>query len=206
MVTKEHKKYIKDKWYDDHKIARRKRAIELYRLNKEEVLKRQKKNLEDLKKYPEKYRTYREKNNLRGRIRYQLNREKESLRKKKAYYERKKEPIKYLYYKEIERQRAKSHYAKNKKKHFFEFRIVHKYGMTEKQYYDLLWKQEYRCAICQKTFCPTKKQIHIDHDHRTGKVRGLLCCGCNTTLGHFEDDLNKINKFVNYLIEHGKSY
>jgi hypothetical protein len=66
-----------------------------------------------------------------------------------------------------------------------------KYGMTHEQYEDMLMQQNGACAICGK---PESRMIRgsvamlaIDHDHETGKVRGLLCSWCNRRLGVFED-------------------
>lgn len=50
------------------------------------------------------------------------------------------------------------------------------------------------CEICGKV-----AKLVIDHDHTTGKVRGMLCTNCNTTLGKAGDDLESIIKFVSYL-------
>jgi hypothetical protein len=53
-----------------------------------------------------------------------------------------------------------------------------RYGITRVQYNALFKKQGGACAICEETlYAP-----HIDHDHKTGKVRGLLCVSCNTKL------------------------
>jgi hypothetical protein len=54
---------------------------------------------------------------------------------------------------------------------------------TSQQYYDMLAAQGGVCAICEKT---TKDALHVDHCHMTGRVRGLLCNGCNLKLGWFE--------------------
>lgn len=58
-----------------------------------------------------------------------------------------------------------------------------KYGITEDQFNELVLSQEGRCAICGKV---PKGRLHIDHCHDTGRIRGLLCTGCNTRLGWFE--------------------
>lgn len=51
-------------------------------------------------------------------------------------------------------------------------------------YWSKLKEQDNKCAICQGFM----KTINIDHDHATGKVRGLLCTSCNTSLGKFKDN------------------
>lgn len=55
------------------------------------------------------------------------------------------------------------------------------YGLTLDSYTEMLQKQDSRCAICKE-----QKTLVIDHCHKTGKVRGLLCIGCNTGLGRYE--------------------
>lgn len=57
-------------------------------------------------------------------------------------------------------------------------RTLRRHNMTEEQFNDLLLAQNNRCAICGIILVLTK-DIHIDHDHDTGLVRGLLCNGCN---------------------------
>src|SRR6185503_1075016 len=57
------------------------------------------------------------------------------------------------------------------------------YGLTEVAYNNLLSAQGHRCAICR---CAFKKTPCVDHSHKSGKVRGLLCCLCNLGLGHLE--------------------
>ena len=61
---------------------------------------------------------------------------------------------------------------------------IRAYGIEPKEYYEMLEKQGQCCAICKAK--PTYRAMNIDHDHKTGKVRGLLCDGCNLSLGHIE--------------------
>jgi hypothetical protein len=62
----------------------------------------------------------------------------------------------------------------------------HKYKLSVVEYEELLAAQGGVCAIC--SIPPGKRRLHVDHDHATGKVRGILCNSCNTGLGHFRDD------------------
>jgi len=70
------------------------------------------------------------------------------------------------------------------------------YGLTPQQYNELIDRQDNKCAICRVEECQTGKSLSIDHDHESGRVRGLLCYKCNTTLGWFEKRLEFI---INYL-------
>lgn len=59
-----------------------------------------------------------------------------------------------------------------------------RYGITLADYDAMLKAQGGGCAICAKP--PGKRRLAVDHDHKTGRIRGLLCSGCNTTLGWLE--------------------
>jgi hypothetical protein len=74
-------------------------------------------------------------------------------------------------------------------------RLLRTYGITLQDRDDLLRKQNNKCAICRKTFTKTP---HVDHDHQTGKVRGLLCMPCNLALHPFENPvlLSAITKYL----------
>jgi hypothetical protein len=73
-------------------------------------------------------------------------------------------------------------------------------GLTEGEYLDLLSKQDGRCAIC-KTDEPwgRSRTWHVDHDHESGRVRGLLCSKCNRGIGYFQDDVNRLAAAIVYL-------
>ena len=77
-----------------------------------------------------------------------------------------------------------------------EYFIQKTYGITQKEYELLLSKQGGLCAICRK---PNK--LNIDHDHETGKVRGLLCSTCNMMLGHAHDSPLLLEAGIRYLQE-----
>ena len=55
--------------------------------------------------------------------------------------------------------------------------LYKKYGITEQQYLEMLARQLGVCAICQKP--PKTRRLHVDHDHKTGRVRCLACHRCN---------------------------
>ena len=72
------------------------------------------------------------------------------------------------------------------------------YNITPEQYY-YMWKQQGgKCAICGKKL-PDGKYLAVDHDWKTGKVRGLLCSKCNTSLGLLEDNTERLEKAKQYL-------
>lgn len=75
-----------------------------------------------------------------------------------------------------------------------------KYGLTQTDYDALCDKQEHRCAICgaQKAD-DSGKEWNVDHDHKTGKVRGLLCRRCNGGLGWFRDNPVALRAAADYV-------
>jgi hypothetical protein len=72
------------------------------------------------------------------------------------------------------------------------------YGVTKEFLIDLHEKQKGKCAICNEE-PKTVRGLHIDHCHKTGKVRGLLCHGCNVALGSFKEDVTLLNKAIEYI-------
>ena len=73
---------------------------------------------------------------------------------------------------------------------------LRRYGLTQKQY-EYLWSDPV-CAVCSST-----DRIVIDHDHVSGKVRGLLCTPCNLALGHVKDSTKILSDLIGYLERRG---
>lgn len=72
------------------------------------------------------------------------------------------------------------------------------YGLTPTSYSRLLDYQLGGCAICGRE--PTKRRrLAVDHNHRSGKVRGLLCTRCNVGLGLFDESIERLLEAVSYL-------
>jgi len=78
-------------------------------------------------------------------------------------------------------------------------RLKRLYGLTVQDYYDLLAKQGGRCAICEVLQCEMRRPFYVDHNHETGKVRGLLCSKCNTRLATIEQHQEVTTKMIAYL-------
>lgn len=82
------------------------------------------------------------------------------------------------------------------------------YGLSLEQYDDMLKLQDRKCAICQITYENSlnrdEKQFHVDHNHETGVVRGLLCSLCNKGLGTFGDRSDLLQNAIVYLSLHSK--
>lgn len=72
------------------------------------------------------------------------------------------------------------------------------YDLSPDDFRDMLVGQAGRCLICDHVMQPGR-DTHIDHDHRTGKVRGLLCERCNKGIGHFKDEPSRLRAAARYL-------
>jgi hypothetical protein len=85
-------------------------------------------------------------------------------------------------------------------------RLLRKYGLTTEQYESMLAAQDGRCAICRQ---PETRTVHgvvsrlaVDHDHRTARVRGLVCHLCNRAIGLLQDDPDLLRAAAEYLDSH----
>lgn len=81
------------------------------------------------------------------------------------------------------------------KKHYM---ILYKFDIKPEEYYQKFIEQNGVCSICQQE-CKQKKMLSLDHNHATGKVRGLLCSSCNMALGGFGDSVEILKSAINYL-------
>lgn len=77
-------------------------------------------------------------------------------------------------------------------------RLNWKYGITTNIYFNKLQIQNNKCAICLNEDI---RRLSVDHDHKSGKIRGLLCIKCNSGLGLFKDDRRLISRALRYLIK-----
>lgn len=69
-----------------------------------------------------------------------------------------------------------------------------KYGKTKQDFDEMAKAQDYKCALCRR-----EKKLVMDHSHSSGKVRGLLCDGCNVALGMFLDDPELLRRAASYV-------
>lgn len=85
-----------------------------------------------------------------------------------------------------------------------------KFGITEEQYNELLKKQNNKCAICNKEedvihhSSKSTKKMSVDHCHKTGKIRGLLCNRCNFGIGYFRDSIELLGNAIRYMENYHK--
>jgi hypothetical protein len=77
---------------------------------------------------------------------------------------------------------------------------MNEYGITLEEYNRLLESQGGGCAICgRKVNIDSKFSLHVDHDHDTGKIRGILCSSCNLGIGKFDHDCSRLKNAIKYL-------
>jgi len=77
--------------------------------------------------------------------------------------------------------------------------IMRKYGITEQGYNNMFAGQDGSCAICGTHQSGLKEPLHVDHNHVTGEVRGLLCKSCNTGIGLLKENEEILRKAIDYL-------
>ena len=120
-------------------------------------------------------------------------------------------PVEEFYFKDKKKTRREPTCKECKKKHFREgydpFKasdrwLKSQYGITNEDRTRMWNEQKGVCKICKKPGDGRWKQLCVDHDHQTGKVRDLLCRRCNTVLGEVYDDPNILLGMVEYLTTH----
>ena len=75
------------------------------------------------------------------------------------------------------------------------------YGITIQDYDNILASQGGKCAICKGG--TSKRHFAVDHNHRSGQIRGLLCARCNTGLARFMDEISLLRRAVRYMKSDG---
>lgn len=78
------------------------------------------------------------------------------------------------------------------------------YNITDEEYQNKLRNQIGTCAICNRPPNGRWKSLHVDHDHTSGKFRGLLCSNCNIALGLVREDVSILRNMESYLEENGQ--
>jgi hypothetical protein len=144
-----------------------------------------------------------------GQSAYQLLSEKERdyIRKRAlAYYHKNKESIRVKRktvrdtnpdYKIKRAKRESSSKYKRLRQTYYLHKI---YGITLETRNRMYAEQDGKCAICLESFSSmSSKHMHVDHNHATGKIRQLLCSGCNCALGNLNEDVALFERAVKYL-------
>lgn len=95
------------------------------------------------------------------------------------------------------------HNSKNKNKRkevLLKSRLKRKYKTTIDEFKKMYYTQNNTCSICKLVFDDIyDSRVCVDHDHRTGKIRGLLCNKCNSAIGFLNEDVETLNRAIEYL-------
>lgn len=92
---------------------------------------------------------------------------------------------------------SREKYRQNNPEASFIANLKHKYGLTVEEHQALFKKAEYSCMICKQP----RNKLCVDHNHETGKVRGILCHNCNAALGLLDENIEVIKTMIKYLEE-----
>ena len=144
--------------------------------NKEKIKKLRHRNKEQIKKYNKEYR---------------LKNKEHSLAYQKEYYKKNKKQID---------ETNKEYYEKNKGKtieYQRKLALKTRYNLTLEKLDEMLIGQNHKCLICDKSLMETRRCV--DHNHKTGKIRGILCIECNSVLGMSHDNVDILKKAIDYL-------
>lgn len=127
---------------------------------------------------------------------------KDTRNEKKEYYNRHKGRS--FYCKDCANKKSREWHQKNKNKPDVKRKnrqrwIKKAHGISLKEYEEKLKKQDYKCSICKTTLKLEGWGTHLDHCHKTNKLRAFLCTNCNRGLGHFKDCTEFLENAINYL-------
>lgn len=82
--------------------------------------------------------------------------------------------------------------------YYWNWHLEYHHGITSEQYSRVLERQDGRCAICKRLPSPDRR-LNVDHDHKTGTIRGLLCDKCNLLVGRIENNAELMPVLMAYL-------
>jgi len=114
---------------------------------------------------------------------------------KRAWEKIKNNPVRHQ--EELDR-RKKQYHNGNRKDIERNRRLKHVYGITLKEYNKMLQEQNFCCCICERHQSEFQKSLHVEHNHETGKIRGLVCSYCNHGLAFLEDNF-LLPRLIKYL-------
>jgi Recombination endonuclease VII len=106
-------------------------------------------------------------------------------------------------YKQYRCKACNKEYREARKNIVKDYQLKYKFGISLDLYLQMLEEQNNACKIC-KSVCKTGRKLAVDHDHKTGNVRGLLCSKCNRALGLLNDDETILEEAIKYLKEQRK--
>lgn len=121
--------------------------------------------------------------------------------RRQQYLKHKEKRIKqYAEYRNLNRDKIKLKQEKYNRKNPIKRKnamLKYQYGITLIEYNEIFKAQEGKCAICQRHQNKLTRSLSVDHNHKTNKVRGLLCVTCNTDVSVVENRLEEMMKYLN---------
>jgi len=171
----------KPTWYSRNKERHSENGRKYYNENKDQVLAKRKERREETIKYMKEYN-----------IKYaERRREKNSKRRSELHEQAK-----------IWRMNNPEKWKLITRRHMLKL----KYGITIEKFDAIIKLQNGLCPICKLTLSEIdSKNIHVDHDHKTNRVRGVLCTNCNSGLGHAKDNVDTLQNSIEYLNYYNKA-
>lgn len=123
---------------------------------------------------------------------------------KRSYYLANKDKSSKIYFdyinnKNINKEKTKLESKKRRLEKKRQNRLKYQYNITIEDYNKMYIEQEGKCYTCQKHQNDLKFKLVVDHCHKTGKVRGLLCDTCNSGIGFLKEDIDTILRVIQYL-------
>lgn len=100
-----------------------------------------------------------------------------------------------------ERKQKMREYYQNNKEKSKDRMLRRNYGISLDEYNKMLEEQKGNCYVCERHHTTQKKSLSVDHCHKTGVVRRLLCSNCNTSLGLLKENIESVKKLINYIEE-----
>lgn len=184
------KEYMK-KYLEKHKEELKERSKKYREEHKEELKERSKKYIE----------THKEKINERNKKWYKENKEKRREYNKKYRKEHKEEIKKYREKNREKNRESSKNWALENPEKVKNHCLLHTYGITLEQKKDIIRQQNNKCAGCGINFDETTWHTKpvVDHDHKTGENRSLLCHHCNWALGNTKDNPETLRNLANYV-------
>jgi len=141
-----------------------------------------------------------------GKIYFQEHKEEARQRQKLYHAKNHDKLLKYSQeYRSTHKKEMASHskkYKKNNPEYVKEYQLnalLNRYKITQEKYDSMYEEQNYCCAICGVNEKTLNKKLCVDHDHKSGKVRGLLCNNCNFAIGAMKDDPTILENAIAYL-------
>jgi hypothetical protein len=98
---------------------------------------------------------------------------------------------------------CRARWKKGNREYFYNWNLKRRYKISLDEYDTMVRNQHGLCLICYAHYSTSGKSLTVDHNHKTGKVRGLLCGPCNRAIGIFKENKEILSRAADYLERHG---